>query len=129
MLAPRILSSRALFARRALVQPVIRRTEATYQAPKDPEASRKERNRQNHRNFYKVFGRPIARNFLIAVATYQVLYFSWLKLQSMETIKDGEEEIRQLEGELQRLSDEKKKEFNKRVHQWDSKMKGFVKER
>ena len=103
MLTTRSLSSRALFARRALLQPTSRRTEATYQAPNDPEASRKERNRQNHRNFYKVFGRPIARNFLIAVATYQILYFSWLKLESMETKKDGEDEIRQLEGELKGL--------------------------
>jgi len=45
------------------------------------------------RAFYKSFGIPFAKVFLGAMFTYQVLYYSWLKLESMEQKKDkdGEE--------------------------------------
>lgn len=75
-----------------------RRWESTYQPPTEPRSGR-----DRHRDFYKTFGRPLAKNFLIAVATYQILYFSWLKLESYETKREGEEEVRSVEGELRGL--------------------------
>ena len=51
-----------------------------------------------------MFGRPIAKNFLIAVCTYQVLYWSWLKLESLEIKQEKEDEMRSLEGELRSLT-------------------------
>ena len=35
--------------------------------------------------FYKSFGRPVAKVFLGAIFTYQVLYWGWAKLESLET--------------------------------------------
>ncbi|OQO08969.1 hypothetical protein B0A48_05859 [Cryoendolithus antarcticus] len=40
------------------------------------------------RDFYKNNGRPIFKSFLIAVATYEVIYWSWLKLESLETVQE-----------------------------------------
>lgn len=37
--------------------------------------------------FYRSFGRPIAKVFLGAVFTYQVIYFAWVKLD-VEDVKD-----------------------------------------
>jgi len=36
------------------------------------------------RDFYRTFGRPIAKVFLGAMATYQILYLGWSKLESIE---------------------------------------------
>jgi hypothetical protein len=79
-----------------------RRSNSTYQPPQPPKSSS-----NRHREFYKTFGRPIAKNFLIAVVTYQVLYWSWLKLESLEVKKEKEEEIQSLEGELKSLTKSK----------------------
>ncbi|KXL50590.1 hypothetical protein M433DRAFT_141103 [Acidomyces richmondensis BFW] len=57
-----------------------------------------------HRSFYGTFGRPIAKNLLIALATFQILYLSWLKLESMEIKREKESEIHSLESELKSLS-------------------------
>ena len=82
---------------------VTRRYNSIYQPPNPPN-----KNAPNpHREFYKTFGRPIAKNFLIAVITYQVLYWSWLKLESIEFKKDTDEEMRSLEGELRGLASNK----------------------
>ncbi|KAF3064366.1 hypothetical protein GL218_02247 [Daldinia childiae] len=35
--------------------------------------------------FYKTFGRPIAKVFLVAVFTYQVAYYFWVRLEQDET--------------------------------------------
>lgn len=37
------------------------------------------------RAFYRDFGAPVAKVFLGALVTYQVLYWGWLKLESLET--------------------------------------------
>lgn len=75
------------------------RMQSTYQPPNPPKSQG-----NPHRNFYRHFGRPVAKNFLIAVATYQVLYWSWLKLEGMETKKRKTEEMHSLEGELRKLT-------------------------
>ncbi|KAK3066642.1 hypothetical protein LTR53_016927 [Teratosphaeriaceae sp. CCFEE 6253] len=78
------------------------RHQSTYQAPDPPQSQQKP---NPHGNFYKTFGRPLAKTFLIAVATYQVLYVSWLKLESIETKRDKEAEMRSLKVELQNLTE------------------------
>ena len=35
--------------------------------------------------FYKTFTRPVAKVLLIAVFTYQLIYWSWVKLDTEET--------------------------------------------
>ena len=65
--------------------------------PEDPPQS------NPHRDFYKTFGRPIAKNFLMAVATYQIIYWSWLKLESLELLKEKEVEVEALRGEMRNL--------------------------
>jgi hypothetical protein len=54
--------------------------------------------------FYRTFGRPIAKTFLLAVFTYQVAYYFWVRLEQNEikgelqaTINELEERVEQLE--------------------------------
>ncbi|KAI1214909.1 uncharacterized protein F4807DRAFT_455360 [Annulohypoxylon truncatum] len=54
--------------------------------------------------FYKTFGRPIAKVFLLAIFTYQLAYYFWVRLEHDEiksemraTITDLEARIEQLE--------------------------------
>lgn len=35
-------------------------------------------------NFYKTFTRPVAKVLLVAVLTYQLVYWSWMKLETDE---------------------------------------------
>lgn len=37
------------------------------------------------RSFYRTFSRPVALVFLSAMFTYQVVYWSWLQLEAVET--------------------------------------------
>lgn len=96
---PLRLVHRALWPRPATQRAPQRRLESTYQPPSPNPKSGSDR----HRDFYRTFGRPLAKNFLIAVAAYQVLYFSWLKLESYEVKKQGEGEVKKVEGELRGL--------------------------
>ncbi|KAI0119196.1 hypothetical protein F4814DRAFT_447009 [Daldinia grandis] len=41
--------------------------------------------RSPNAQFYKTFGRPIAKVFLVAVFTYQLAYYFWLRLEQDET--------------------------------------------
>ncbi|KAI2643672.1 hypothetical protein GGS21DRAFT_486196 [Xylaria nigripes] len=38
----------------------------------------------NHKTFYKTFGRPIAKVFLLAIFTYQLVYYFWVRLEHAE---------------------------------------------
>ena len=91
------------FSRRVQLAPLrrltIRSRNSTYQPPETPKSPP-----NRHREFYKTFGRPIAKNFLIALVTYQVLYWSWAKLESIEFKKERQDEIQSLEGELKSLT-------------------------
>ncbi|KAF2749484.1 hypothetical protein M011DRAFT_475572 [Sporormia fimetaria CBS 119925] len=53
--------------------------------------------------FYKSFGMPVAKCFLGALFTYQVVYWGWMKLESLEEKKDTEDEILRLKEELKLL--------------------------
>ncbi|KAF7188292.1 hypothetical protein HII31_10356 [Pseudocercospora fuligena] len=75
-----------------------------YQAPSaSPEPAQKP---NPHREVYKSggAGRAVAYNFLIAMVTFQVLYWSWLKLESMEVKKEKQDEVKSLEGEIKKLT-------------------------
>lgn len=57
-----------------------------------------------HREFYRGgLGRAVFFNFLVATGTFQAIYWTWLKLESMEVKKEKGEEIKVLEGELRGL--------------------------
>jgi hypothetical protein len=42
------------------------------------------------RAFYRSWSIPFAKVFLGALFTYQIIYWSWLKLESLETKQEGE---------------------------------------
>ncbi|KAF2198252.1 hypothetical protein GQ43DRAFT_474704 [Delitschia confertaspora ATCC 74209] len=56
-----------------------------------------------HREFYKSFGYPVLKVFMGAVFTYQLLYWTWMKLESLEAKKDKNDEIASLEQQLRDL--------------------------
>ncbi|KAF2769897.1 hypothetical protein EJ03DRAFT_86251 [Teratosphaeria nubilosa] len=76
------------------------RRQSTYQPPDPPKAN-------PHGNFYKQFGRPVAKNFLIAIATFQVLYIGWIKLEGIEIRHEKGEEMKGLQHELEGLTGKK----------------------
>ena len=79
MFAPRRAVTRLLRTpKRAL-----RRLNSTYQPPEPAKGTG-----NPHRAFYKTFGRPIAKVFLGALFTYQVIYWSWVKLEAIEEKHD-----------------------------------------
>jgi hypothetical protein len=80
-----------------------RRTQPTYSLrnpsirPSFQQWSRTYATRQPTRagTFYRSFGSPIFKCFLMALFTYQVVYWGWMKLESIEEKvgKDGESRI------------------------------------
>ncbi|KAI5245296.1 hypothetical protein E4T43_03394 [Aureobasidium subglaciale] len=89
-----LTSSRATFstARTLRQQPI-------YQPPTPPQEPD-----NPHRAFYKSFGRPIAKVFFMALFTYQVLHYSWMKLEAMEEKEDKTAELEGLEGKLREIT-------------------------
>jgi len=73
----------------------------SYQAPSPPPSQGQG---SPHGAFYKTFGRPVIKNFLIAVLTYQAIYFTWAKLENMEMKKEKEGEMKRLESEIRGLT-------------------------
>ncbi|KAI1169824.1 hypothetical protein F4777DRAFT_592427 [Nemania sp. FL0916] len=56
-----------------------------------------------HRAFYKTFGRPIAKVFLMAIFVYQVAYFVWVKLEQDEMRAEAQAIISDLEARIEKL--------------------------
>ncbi|KAG9230242.1 hypothetical protein BJ875DRAFT_488168 [Amylocarpus encephaloides] len=56
-----------------------------------------------HAGFYKTFTRPIAKVLLMATLAYQIVYWSWVKLEKDEIKAQKIAEIKELEEELQKL--------------------------
>ncbi|OAL53170.1 hypothetical protein IQ07DRAFT_585113 [Pyrenochaeta sp. DS3sAY3a] len=50
--------------------------------------------------YYKSFGSPVLKCFLGALFTYQLAYFSWLKLETIEEQYEKRTEIKDLQQEL-----------------------------
>ncbi|TKX25206.1 hypothetical protein C1H76_2436 [Elsinoe australis] len=79
------------------------RRNGTYQPPTPPPPPKS----NAHRNFWRSFGRPIAKVFLGAMFTYQLTYFAWLKLESIEEKFDKDGEVKRLEAQLHGLTKDK----------------------
>ncbi|KAK1766088.1 hypothetical protein QBC33DRAFT_541780 [Phialemonium atrogriseum] len=60
-------------------------------------------------DFYKTFTRPVAKTLLLAVFTYQLAYWAWVKLEQDEIKAERREEISQLEAQVQSLQADDKK--------------------
>ncbi|KAF1355316.1 hypothetical protein BDV97DRAFT_395684 [Delphinella strobiligena] len=87
---------------------IVRRNQGPSYQPPTPQPSSPASN--PHRDFYKSFGRPTAKVFLMAWATYQIIYWSWSKLDFMEDKEEKEEELKSLERDLQTALKEKETE-------------------
>jgi len=103
----------SLFARRmalarirnTFVPTTRKQSTGSYQPPSSPG---QQGQGNPHGDFYKTFGRPVIKNFLIAVLTYQLIYYSWKKLESIEVKREKEDEMKALEGELRGLTANKR---------------------
>ena len=85
-------------ALRPRAQPRLLHQIRAYSAAKTPSA---------HRGFYKQFGRPIAKVFLMSMAVYQTAYYMWLKLEKDEEARDQSAEIEGLENRLKQVTNYK----------------------
>ncbi|GAB1314357.1 hypothetical protein MFIFM68171_04567 [Madurella fahalii] len=54
-------------------------------------------------SFYKTFTRPVAKCALLAVLTYQLVYFGWTKLEHDEIRAERQAEITRLEAQVRSL--------------------------
>ncbi|KAG8623783.1 hypothetical protein KVT40_008759 [Elsinoe batatas] len=85
------------------------RSNGTYQPPTPPPTKD-----NPHRNFWRSFGRPIAKVFLGAMVTYQLVYFTWLKLEAVEEKFDKDAEVKRLEAQLHGLTKDKDEPKNEK---------------
>ncbi|OTB05830.1 hypothetical protein M426DRAFT_319511 [Hypoxylon sp. CI-4A] len=53
--------------------------------------------------FFKTFGRPIAKVFLVAIFTYQLAYYLWVRLEQDETKSEMLATIADLEARIEQL--------------------------
>ncbi|KAI7229428.1 hypothetical protein KC330_g7435 [Hortaea werneckii] len=88
-------------ARSISLQPIRRESTQRHEPPSQPQGQQKS---NATRDFYRMFSRPLIKNFLIAVAVYQVLYYGWAKLESIDVKREKEGEMRSLQGEIDRLT-------------------------
>ncbi|OAA66268.1 hypothetical protein ISF_04106 [Cordyceps fumosorosea ARSEF 2679] len=58
-------------------------------------------------SFYKTFSRPIAKVMILAVFTYQVAYWSWIKLEADEAREKIDAEIETLEKKVEEYKEAK----------------------
>ncbi|KAI0446569.1 hypothetical protein F4803DRAFT_502898 [Xylaria telfairii] len=93
------LSTR-LIPRTHIAQQLLRARFSSTQASKDQGSL-------NHKTFYKTFGRPIAKVFLMAIFTYQLLYYFWVKLEQDEVRAEMEAIISDLEARIEQLEQAK----------------------
>ncbi|KAI3334290.1 hypothetical protein F4824DRAFT_209846 [Ustulina deusta] len=92
------LSTQLIPRSRATLQPSRVRFSST-QAPNDPRPT----GSLNHRTFYKTFGRPIAKVFLMAIFTYQLVYYFWVRLEQDEIRAEMQATISDLEARIEAL--------------------------
>ncbi|KAJ4983860.1 hypothetical protein SVAN01_10664 [Stagonosporopsis vannaccii] len=60
--------------------------------------------------FYRSFSAPILKCFLGALFTYQLAYFGWMKLETIEEAHDKRSEIKGLQEELAGAMNRKRRE-------------------
>ncbi|KAI0502978.1 hypothetical protein F5B22DRAFT_631113 [Xylaria bambusicola] len=73
------------------------------QAPNEPRPT----GSLDHKNFYKTFGRPIAKVFLMAIFTYQLAYYFWVRLEQNEIRSEMQAIITDLETRIEALEQAK----------------------
>ncbi|KAF4120186.1 hypothetical protein GMORB2_3313 [Geosmithia morbida] len=56
----------------------------SYATPSNPKEDAKSPSKNPAAQFYKTFTRPVSKVLLIAVLTYQLVYFGWMKLETDE---------------------------------------------
>ncbi|KAG9206335.1 hypothetical protein G6514_005062 [Epicoccum nigrum] len=103
---------RSTWARNPLARPARRTLTIEPQTPQNappppPREPPKEPSRVGA--FYKSFSAPILKCFLGALFTYQLAYFGWMKLETIEEAYEKKEEIRGLRGELAGAMNEQKR--------------------
>ncbi|KAL1902710.1 hypothetical protein Sste5346_001153 [Sporothrix stenoceras] len=59
-------------------------------------------------SFFKTFGRPIFKVCLMAVFTYQLVFFGWTKLEQDDIKSDRQAEVSALEAKVKELQEGKK---------------------
>ncbi|KAM7202772.1 hypothetical protein V8F20_004286 [Naviculisporaceae sp. PSN 640] len=54
-------------------------------------------------NFYKTFTRPVFKTALLAIFTYQLIYYAWVRLETDEIKVEKQAEVQRLEKEVKTL--------------------------
>ncbi|KAI0885271.1 uncharacterized protein GGS22DRAFT_141491 [Annulohypoxylon maeteangense] len=72
------------------------------QTPSSPQAP------SPNSQFYKTFGRPIAKVFLLAILTYQFAYYGWVRLEHGEIKSEMRAAIADLEARIEQLENARK---------------------
>ncbi|KAI1776075.1 hypothetical protein F4818DRAFT_440448 [Hypoxylon cercidicola] len=65
--------------------------------------SRFYRNAESASQFFRTFGRPIAKVFLLAIFTYQVAYYFWVRAEQDEIRSEMRATISALEARIEQL--------------------------
>jgi len=91
-MASRLTALRPLLSRRAVAArlPYISTPRRTYATPSSNPT----------KDFYKQFTRPVAKVLLMAVLTYQLVYFGWMTLETEEIKAQADATIGTLEGKV-----------------------------
>ncbi|OJD31143.1 pantetheine-phosphate adenylyltransferase family protein [Diplodia corticola] len=84
------------------------RRSSSYQPPTPPKQEKSSTYANAQRAFYRDFGAPVAKVFLGALVTYQVLYWGWLKLETLETKEEKTAEMASLEAQVRKAAGAKK---------------------
>ncbi|KAI1312830.1 hypothetical protein F5Y03DRAFT_390533 [Xylaria venustula] len=83
--------------------PRVRARMSSTRTPNEP----RETGSINQKTFYKTFGRPIAKVFLMAIFTYQLAYYLWVRLEQDETRAEMQATISDLEARIDALEQAK----------------------
>ncbi|TPX15181.1 uncharacterized protein E0L32_004739 [Thyridium curvatum] len=76
--------------------------------PKQTASSSSSKPTSNYAAFYRTFTRPLAKTMLLAVFTYQLVYWAWVKLETDEIKAEKTAEIAGLEAQVKSLQENQK---------------------
>ncbi|KAI1199520.1 hypothetical protein F5X97DRAFT_117205 [Nemania serpens] len=109
MIAPlrRPISSARLIPRARAAQRLLPR--ADFSSSPAPWNDARPEGSLNHKTFYKTFGRPVAKVFLLAIFTYQLAYYFWVRMEQDEMRAEVQATISDLEARIERLEQAKPK--------------------
>ncbi|KAH7391961.1 hypothetical protein BKA66DRAFT_439739 [Pyrenochaeta sp. MPI-SDFR-AT-0127] len=118
--ATRLIWRRSTASRRS--GRTFRRTYATEPPPLHSPSSRSNSNSEPKEPsrvgaYYKSFGSPVLKSFLGALFTYQIIYYAWMKLETIEEQHDKNTEIKDLQQELREAILEQRQVAQKKASQ------------